>query len=95
MRVINAEQPRVLRMSGALGPLQSEAVQGTLTIVLKPVDGGTRIMWEYVVGGYMRLKTEQIAPLVDVVLGEQVSRLAARLGPKAAPAQPRPPVEGR
>ena len=104
MRVVNAEQPRVLRMSGALGPLQSEAVQGTLTVVLKPIDGGTRIMWEYVVGGYMRYPTAQMAPLVDAVIGEQFSRLAAKLGGKPvavpAPAAPPPPrheapVEGR
>jgi hypothetical protein len=95
MRVLYAEQPRVLRLSGGLGPLQSEAAQGTLTIALRPIDGGTRIMWEYVVGGYIRQKAEQIAPAVDAVLGEQISRLAVRLGPKAAPApapvqQPRP-----
>lgn len=108
MRVVYAEAPRVLRMSGALGPLQSEAVQGTLTIALKPIDGGTRIMWEYVVGGYMRQKADQMAPAVDTVLGEQISRLAVKLGPKAraapppeakpepAPAKPRPkPIEGR
>ena len=91
MRVVNAEQPRVLRLSGALGPLQSEAVQGTLTVVLKPVDGGTRIMWEYVVGGYMRFPAAQMAPLVDVVIGEQLSRLAAKLGAKTPPAKPTAP----
>jgi len=86
MRVINIEQNRVLRMSGALGPLQSEAANGTLTIVLKPGDAGTRILWEYVVGGYMRQKPAEIGPLVDKVLGEQVSRLAVALGgrPSAA-----------
>lgn len=36
MRVIYAEPERFLRMTGGLGPLQSEAVQGTLTMTLKP-----------------------------------------------------------
>ena len=85
MRVIYAEQGKALRMSGALGPLQADALTGTLTIALKPIDGGTRIMWEYVVGGYMRQWTGQTAPTVDKVLEEQVSRLAANLGPKASP----------
>jgi len=102
MRVIYAEQPRVLRMSGALGPLQSEAIQGTLTIAIKTVDGGSRIMWEYVVGGYMRQKPEEMAPMVDAVLGEQLSSLAKKLGPKEPPpapaqpaAQPERSIEGR
>lgn len=85
MRVIYTEQPRALRMTGALGPLQSEALTGTLTVQLKPIDGGgTRIIWEYIVGGFMRPKPEDVAPSVDKVLAEQLGRLAARLGPKPA-----------
>lgn len=87
MRVAYAEHGRVLRMIGGLGPLQAEAVNGALTIALKPVDGGTRIMWEYVVGGYMRQGGEQLAPMVDGVLGEQLTALAAKLGPRA-PSEP-------
>jgi hypothetical protein len=86
MRVIFIDRGRMLRLSGALGPLQSEAVTGTLTMNLKPRDGGgSRILWEYVVGGYMRYKTDEIAPAVDKVIGEQLARLAAKLGPVAAP----------
>jgi len=80
MHVIYAAPSRVLRMSGGLGPLQSEALNGTLTITLKPVAGGTRILFEYVVGGYMRMKPAEIAPLVDKVVAEQLSRLADKLG---------------
>ena len=29
-------------MTGALGPLQSEALQGTLTVTFKPVEGRAR-----------------------------------------------------
>jgi uncharacterized protein YndB with AHSA1/START domain len=82
MRVVLADRPKALRVIGALGPLQSEALQGTLTVTLKPIDGGTRLTWEYVVGGYMRYTREQIAPAVDKVIGEQLTRLAERLGPK-------------
>jgi len=102
MRVIFVDHGRTLRLSGALGPLQSEAVTGTLTINLKPVEGeGTRILWEYVVGGYMRFRTEEIAPAVDRVLSEQMARLAGRLGvskgeappEEAIPAASAPPVD--
>ena len=80
MHVVYADPQRgVLRMVGALGPLQGEGLHGTLTITLKPVEGGTRIEWDYVVGGYMRMKSEQIAPMVDKVLGEQLQRLVALL----------------
>ena len=80
LRVINVVPGKMMRLTGALGPLQSEAVQGILTITLTPGAGGTLIKFEYVVGGYMRFKTEQIGPAVNSVLGEQVARLAARLG---------------
>lgn len=80
MRVIYAEPGRFLRMSGGLGPLQSEAVVGTLTMTLKAQDGTTRILWEYVVGGQMRYKAGQIASAVDQVLAQQIGRLAEKLG---------------
>ncbi|MFN3619522.1 hypothetical protein [Sphingorhabdus sp.] len=73
MRVIFAQPGKVLRMQGALGPLQSEAVLGTLTVAMEPVRGaaGTKVSFSYVVGGYMRYKVSEIAPAVDKVLGEQ------------------------
>lgn len=84
---------RVLRMSGGLGPLQGEAVHATLTITFKPTDtGGTTIIWNYVVGGYMRTRMADVAPLVDKVLGEQVQRLAARLIPESASGSPAAPA---
>lgn len=82
MRVIYAERPRALRMTGVLGPLQADAANGTMTVQLKPAENGkgTQILLEYVVGGYARTPYEKLAPAVDGVLGEQVKRLAAKLG---------------
>ena len=76
MQVVYVEPPKVLRMVGALGPLQSEGVNGTLSIGLKAVGGGTQITFEYVVGGYMRYPVDEIAPAVDGVIGQQLARLA-------------------
>lgn len=96
MHVVYAEPGRVLRMTGGLGPLQSEAVHGTLTITLKALpSGGTRIQAFYVVGGYARFKWSDISVAVDKVLAEQVKRLAVKLGgaeaAEAAPADaPKP-----
>lgn len=83
MRIVYAQPGKMLRLSGSLGPLQAEAVQGSMTISLKPSEMGTIIRFEYVVGGYMRFPVEGIAPAVDSVVGEQVSRLAKILGPVA------------
>ena len=80
MRVVYADPGKALRMVGALGPLQSEALTGTMTITLKPGGAGTRIVLDYIVGGYMRYKVEEIAPAVDKVLAEQLAGLAAALG---------------
>lgn len=89
MHVVYADPHRgVLRMVGGLGPLQGEALHGTLTITLKPIEGGTRIEWDYVVGGYMRMNPEQIAPLVDKVLGEQLTRLVGWLAPIEVDSKP-------
>ncbi|MFD2781482.1 SRPBCC family protein [Novosphingobium pokkalii] len=80
MRVVYVEPGRALRLTGALGPLQSEALLGAMTITLKTNERGTRILIEYVVGGYMRYRVEQIAPAVDRMLGQQIARLADKLG---------------
>ena len=80
MRVIQAFPERALRMSGGLGPLQSEPVGGVLTIVISDAEEGTQIVWEYVVGGYMRYDVDVIAPAVDGVMTQQLDGLASLLG---------------
>lgn len=96
MMVVQA-QPRVaLRMRGGLGPLQSEPVDGVLTITLQEMKDkagkivGTRTVWEYIVGGTMRFEIDTISKAVDGVIGEQAQGLAAASGgliekPKDAP----------
>ena len=98
MRVVYAEPYRALRMVGGLGPLQSEAVNGTMTVTFKPIDGSggkaTRILWEYVVGGYMRYKVDTISVAVDKVLEGQLGGLVKLLGPvKPAESAPAPAIE--
>lgn len=76
MRVIYAAPGEMLRMSGALGPLQGEGVTGTLTIELTAAGGGSELSWTYVVGGNARVPLSQVAADVDMVLAEQFNRLA-------------------
>ncbi|MGB5723715.1 MAG: hypothetical protein WBM39_04820 [Parasphingorhabdus sp.] len=77
MRVIFAHNNKMLRLSGALGPLQGEAVTGTLTMLLQPQGDATAVRFTYKVGGYMEFPVDQIAPAVDGVIGQQLARLSA------------------
>lgn len=78
-RIVYAQPGKMLRLTGGLGPLQSEAVTGTLTWTIEPVPGGAKITQRYVVGGYVPGGMEKLVPIVDKVLGEQLSRLKALL----------------
>ena len=76
-RVIYVEPGKVLRMQGALGPLQSGGVASVLTWAWEPVEGGAKVTLTVVTGGYLAGGFDQIAPLVDGVLKGQVTRLVA------------------
>jgi hypothetical protein len=85
MRVVQAYPESALRMVGNLGPLQSEPVTGVLTIAISKVDKGTRIVWEYNVGGPMRYEVPVISKAVDGVMGVQVAALTKPLVVVAMP----------
>ncbi len=71
-------------MIGALGPLQAGAGTGTLTVILKLEGEGTRVLWEYAYGGYVRGDVPAMAKAVDGVLAEQLLRLGKLLGARGA-----------
>lgn len=87
-RILLAKPGEIMRLSGAFGPLQGEAVTGTLTIQIKATPKGSALRFDYVVGGYMRFKVEDIAPAVDKVIGEQLAGLAGALGGALVVARP-------
>jgi hypothetical protein len=74
-RVIYAVPGKQLRLSAALGPLQSEGVVGTLDFTIQPKGKGVQVIMTYVVGGYLRAGPTAIAPIVDQVLNEQLQGL--------------------
>ena len=84
LQVVYAAPGEGLRLRGALGPLQTEGVDGTLSWTLKPAEGGTSVTQSYVVGGYIRSGMEQWAPRIDRVLDEQLQRLKSfvRVNPR-------------
>lgn len=75
LTVLFARPSEVLRLRGALGPLQGLGVSGALTIELKAVSSGTDLAATYNVGGYLKDGLASWAPPVDGVLGEQFGRL--------------------
>ncbi len=93
MRVVAVFPAAMLRMVGALGPLQSEGLTGTLTVTLTDQAIGTGIVWHYVIGGQSRMPLDQLAPAVDAVQLEFLNGLVEALGgridsPLESPASP-------
>lgn len=77
MRVVYADPARGLRLQGGLGPLQSEAVTGTLSWSFSIVPGGVELTQSYVVSGAARGGLQNLAVPVDRVLGAQFDRLVS------------------
>ena len=73
--IVNAIPGKLLRLRGALGPLQSMAVDGAMTISLLPAENTTRVTLTYTVGGYSKTGFDELAKAVDSVLAEQTARL--------------------
>ena len=77
MTIIYNDGATALRMSGGLGPMQFTGASGMLGISLKDKGGQTELTVTYDVGGYAKGGlAETLAAPVDMVLGEQVRRLA-------------------
>jgi hypothetical protein len=75
MQVIYADPGKRLILSGGLGPLQTLAVTGTMTIEISPLNGGAKLGVTYAVAGYPPASMNTLAPIVDGVLTSQFNRL--------------------
>jgi hypothetical protein len=64
-----------LKLSGALGPLQSMAATGTMDIQLSAAEGATKLDVTYAVAGYLPAGMNTWAAPVDSVITEQFTRL--------------------
>jgi len=74
-RVVAVRRNELLRLRGALGPLQSTAVSGVVTFTLKPAGGGTHLEVSHRVSGDSGSALDRIAPGADRMLVETVGRL--------------------
>lgn len=75
LQVAYVKPDEVLRLRGALGPLQEEPIVGVLTFTLKAIGGGTDISMVYSVGGYSPKGFNFWSKPVDGVLADQLVRL--------------------
>jgi hypothetical protein len=79
---------KLLRFTGGLGPLGTLATAGTLTVQFAAAEGGTRMDVTYAVAGYSPTGLDALAPPVDGVLAEQLTRFKNYVehgNPAAAP----------
>ena len=74
-RTIYAVRGKTLRISGAFGPLQSGAVNATMTFALKPGGAGTALTVTYVVSGFHPAGLANLAAPVDGVIAAQMPGL--------------------
>ena len=78
-RVVYSQPAKILRLSGALGPLQEFGINGSMTWQIEAAGGGSRITLTYNGGGFADRPLADWAPIVDEVLGGQVERFARYL----------------
>lgn len=76
-RVVMAQPGRMLRLNAALGPLQEMAISGVLSISLGPEGERTIATVTYRVSGDAEHRLDQLAPIVNQVLGMQFGNFAA------------------
>jgi uncharacterized protein YndB with AHSA1/START domain len=72
--VVRAVPGEALVMTGALGPFQTLAVSGTMTMSIAAAGTGSELTLRYRLGGYTADGLQKRASAVDQMLGEQVAR---------------------
>ncbi len=78
-RVVFVKPPEVLRLQGALGPLQDMGVLGVLTFKVAPAAEGSTVTLTYTVNGNLPADPKGLAAAVDQVLTQQLDRLTRYL----------------
>ena len=81
MQVVWAEPGTLLRLSGAPGLLQENAVSATTTWRLTKTAAGTRIDFTFAAAGYLPAGFDKIATPADQAFTDLVNRLARHVGP--------------
>ena len=77
LRVAFLDPGKRVVLTGSLGPLLFLATTGVMDVTFQPSGSGTRLVLDYRAAGFFNGGADKIAPAVDGVLGEQVTRLKA------------------
>ncbi len=75
MEIVYADKGKLLRMRGSLGPLQSMALVGVLSVEFVATGDGTQLTVTYAVGGYAAGGLTAVAAPVAGVITEQFDSL--------------------
>lgn len=78
MEVVAANPGMQIILSGGLGPLRYAPADGTMVWEIVEARDGVRLVIDYKVVGFPASDAQQIAPVVDGVLGDLAARFAAR-----------------
>jgi hypothetical protein len=77
LHVAYVEPGKNIVLTGALGPLLYEAVNGVMNVEVKTVAGGSQLTLDYKASGFAKGGAEKLAPAVDQVLAAQMKRFRA------------------
>lgn len=75
LRVAYLEPGKQIVLTGALGPLLYEAVNGVMKVEIKTIAGGSQLTLDYKASGFAKGGADKLAPAVDEVLSAQMKRL--------------------
>ena len=74
MRVAVVQPNERIVMTGSLGPLLFEAAPGVMDVKFERIAGGAKVTMNYRAAGFAKGNGDQMAPIVDSVLSEQLKR---------------------
>ena len=77
MSVVYASPGKLLRLTGAMGPLQEAALAGAMTWTLSQAGEATRVELSYAVGGFRVGGFRDLSAVLDGVMRGQLLRLKA------------------
>ncbi|MEP7130772.1 MAG: ATPase [Sphingomicrobium sp.] len=72
LRVTYFEPGKILILTGAMGPLLHEAVNGVLIVHADEAQGGSRVTIDYRASGFFNGGGEKFAAMVDRMLGDSI-----------------------
>ncbi len=74
MRVSFIDPGKRIVFAGALGPLLFQATTGVMDLTFERIAGGAKVTLDYKAAGFAEGGADKLAPVVDSVLADQMSR---------------------